>query len=99
MEGHGCWDRKPAVSTPGSKNRSKSEGVGGCGEFRVGDERCFYWTSSGGHGLGNELSLRLVHPQPVASSTLTALPQGLGILQLRRISVGVFSVHWTLWDC
>ena len=36
MKGHGCWDRKPAVSTPGSKNRSKSEGVGGCGEFRVG---------------------------------------------------------------
>lgn len=60
-----------------------------------GDERCFCWTSSGGHGLGNELSVRLVHPEPVASSTLTALPQGLGILQLRRISVVnlVFTGH------
>lgn len=46
-----------------------------------------------------DLGMSSVHVELVASSTLTAVPQGLGVLQLCRISVGVFSVHWTLWDC
>lgn len=49
--------------------------------------------------VDTDLGMSSARVELVASSTLTAVPQGLDVLQLCRISVGVFSVHWTLWDC
>lgn len=66
--------RKPAVSTPRKQQqKQKVRGWEAMESSGLGDELCFYWTNSGGHGPGNELSAcRAI----AASSTLTAVPQG-----------------------
>lgn len=61
----------------------------------LGDELCFI----GPIVVDTDLGMAQRVSELVASSALTAVPQGLDVLQLCRISVGVFSVHWTLWDC